>query len=126
MRYLFEKGSFRLYEVDDDDLDVCGVAGNHYSRNAVLLFDADETVFELGREKAWARSEKEAIMLAEQIDEGRRRVPFAVQAELAEKAVRDKRRTDASRRRVEISRRARRRAEEILGELERQASDDEK
>ena len=94
MHYLFKKGRFKLYEVDEDDYEIAGVAGNHYCLNTVLLFEDDQACFAIGYERAWAKDKKEALMLADELSSGKRSLPFAVQVDRAVKAVSDRKRKE--------------------------------
>lgn len=90
MRYLFEKGRFKLYEVEGQDKQTPGTTGTHYSQDTILLFEAAESEAAIGREVAWAENEREAMNLADDITSGVQNISIDVQVNLAEKIVEDR------------------------------------
>ena len=89
MHYLFEHGRFKLYEIEESDGKKPGTTGEEYNLDTVLVFEAVESKIEIGKEVAWARDEKEAAYLAEDITAGTKNIAIDVQMSLADKTIQE-------------------------------------
>lgn len=89
MIYLYERGRYKLFEIEAADEKTPGITGLKYPWKTVLLFESHESEPVIGREVAWANDEHVARELADELADGTKRIAMNVQLKLAANAAAD-------------------------------------